>query len=84
MAGGFGAIKSPLIAKTLLPASSSLAIADGLLGFYYHARGVLRRPGGRKLLFYNLMYGAPVFAPLLLAACGFLGVLASALRRSRQ
>ncbi len=83
VAGGFGAVKSPDIAKTLLPAASILAIADGSLGFYYHARGVLRRPGGRKLLFYNLMYGAPVFAPLLLGACGFLGLLASVLRRSR-
>ena len=31
--------------------------------------------------FYNLMYGPPVFAPLLFAAAGFLGLLASLLRR---
>ena len=31
---------------------------------------------------YNLMYGPPVFAPLLFAASGFLGLLASLLRRA--
>jgi hypothetical protein len=78
---GLGAVKSPRIARTLLPAASLLALADGSVGFVYHARGVLRRPGGLKLPFYNVMYGPPIFAPLLFAACGFLGALASLLRR---
>jgi hypothetical protein len=41
---------------------------------------VFRRPGGSKKLLYNVIYGPPVFAPLLFAASGFLGVLASLLR----
>jgi len=81
MAAGLGAIKSRKIAHTWLPAVSALAIADGSLGFYYHARGVMRRPGGAKLALYNIMYGPPIFAPLLFAACGFVGMLASLLRR---
>jgi hypothetical protein len=84
MAAGLGAIKSRKVAHTWLPAMSALAIADGSVGFYYHARGVLRRPGGAKLLLYNIMYGPPVFAPLLFAACGFVGLLASLLRRESR
>ena len=78
-----GAIVSPKIARTWLPAMSVLAIADGGVGFFYHARGVLRRPGGMKKPLYNIMYGPPIFAPLLFAACGSIGLLASLLRRER-
>jgi hypothetical protein len=70
-------------ARTLLPAASLAAAADGALGFYYHARGVARRPGGMKKPFYNIMYGPPIFAPLLFAACGGLGLLASLMRREQ-
>jgi hypothetical protein len=76
-------IWSPKVAKRLLPAASALAIGDGAVGFFYHARGVKRRPGGLKNPLYNVMYGPPIFAPLLFAACGFLGVLASMFRRER-
>jgi hypothetical protein len=62
---------------------SALAIADGTVGFGYHARGVLRRPGGLKKPIYNIIYGPPLFAPLLFAASGFLGLLASLLRREK-
>ncbi|HVB54938.1 MAG TPA: hypothetical protein VNE63_00700 [Candidatus Acidoferrales bacterium] len=78
-----GAVKSPRVAKKLLPTVSALAIADGAAGFYYHARGVARRPGGLKHPVYNIMFGPPIFAPLLFAACGFLGLLASMFRRER-
>jgi hypothetical protein len=54
-----------------------------MIGFFYHARGVLRRPGGTKLPLYNILYGPPIFAPLLFAATGFLGLLASLLRRAK-
>ena len=83
MGAGIGAMRSRKIAHTVLPALSALALADGGAGFYYHARGVLRRPGGRKHLLYNIMYGPPVLAPLLFAACGMLGLLASLLRREK-
>jgi hypothetical protein len=83
MLSGIGAIWSRSIARTLLPIASALALIDGTLGFFFHARGVLRRSGGTKLPLYNLLYGPPIFAPLLFAATGFLGLLASLLRRAR-
>jgi len=83
MAAGIGAIRSRRVANTLLPAVSALALADGAVGFYYHARGIARRPGGTKKPLYNILYGPPVFAPLLFAACGFLGLMASLLRREK-
>ncbi len=77
----FGAVKSRRLAVTALPVLSAVASADAAVGFYYHARGVLRRPGGRKHLLYNIIYGPPIFAPLLFGAAGLLGALASLLRR---
>ena len=79
----FGSVKSRRLATTALPAVSIIAGVDAAVGFYYHGRGVLRRPGGRKNLLYNIMYGPPIFAPLLFGAAGMLGVLASLLRRRR-
>ncbi len=79
-----GAVKSRKVAHTWLPALSVAAIANGAIGFFYHARGVARRPGGLKRPIYNIIYGPPVFAPLLFAASGFLGVLASLLRREER
>ena len=84
MAAALGAIASESVANTALPAVSALCLADGAVGFYYHARGIARRPGGMKKPLYNALYGPPVFAPLLFAACGFLGLLASVLRREKQ
>jgi phosphate/sulfate permease len=78
------AVYSERAAKVLLPASSALAAIDGAIGFGYHVRGVLRRPGGRKTWLYNILYGPPIFAPLLFAACGALGLLASVLRRESR
>jgi len=82
MAAGIGAVFSKTVARTMLPLVSILALLDGAAGTFYHVRGMLRRPGGRKYPLYNLIYGPPVFAPLLFAASGFLGVLASLLRRA--
>lgn len=79
----FASVKSRKLATTALPAVSAIAAADAAVGFYYHARGVLRRPGGRKHLLYNIIYGPPIFAPLLFGAAGMLGALASLLRRRR-
>ena len=84
MAAGAAAVKSRGVAHTWLPAVSALAIVDGAVGFGYHARGVLRRPGGLKKPVYNVIYGPPIFAPLLFAASGFLGLLASLLRREKR
>jgi len=84
MASAAGAVKSRRMANTALPAASALALANGAIGFYFHARGIFRRPGGAKKLLYNALYGPPIFAPLLFAACGFLGMMASLLRRERK
>ncbi|HEY8315063.1 MAG TPA: hypothetical protein VIG51_12950 [Candidatus Baltobacteraceae bacterium] len=77
MIAGMGAVSSRRVAHTWLPAVSALAIANGTVGFFFHARGTLRRAGGMKKPLYNLIYGPPLFAPLLFAASGFLGMLAS-------
>jgi hypothetical protein len=71
------------VAKTLLPAMSLLAMLDGAAGFVYHAIGIVRRPGGLKKPLYNIMYGPPILAPLLFAASGALGLLASLMRREK-
>jgi hypothetical protein len=77
-------IRSPRAARTVLPIMSVAAIVDGGVGFYYHARGVIKRPGGTKTLLYNVLYGPPIFAPLLFAACGVIGLLACLMRRERR
>ncbi|HEX4004539.1 MAG TPA: hypothetical protein VHX60_00035 [Acidobacteriaceae bacterium] len=82
-AAAFGSVRSRRLASTALPALCTVASADAAIGFFYHARGVLRRPGGRRHLLYNIMYGPPIFAPLLFGAAGMLGFLASLLRRRR-
>lgn len=81
MFAGIGAVFSRAFARTLLPITSALALLDGMVGFFYHVRGIGRRAGGFKKPFHNIVYGPPVFAPLLYAATGFLGLLASLLRR---
>lgn len=80
-AAAIASIRSRRIARTALPALSAAACLDAGVGFFYHARGVVRRPGGTKHLLYNIMYGPPIFAPLLFGAAGMIGILASMLRR---
>lgn len=77
-------IRSRRMARKALPAVSAAACVDAGVGFYYHARGVVRRPGGLKHWLYNIMYGPPIFAPLLFGAAGMMGLLASMLRRSSR
>lgn len=84
MLAGIGSIRSRMMGRVFLPVSSALALLSGMLGLFYHARGLVRRPGGLKKPFYNLLYGPPLFAPLLFAATGFLGLLAGLLRREKR
>ena len=81
MAAALASMKSRRAAHTWLPAAAALAMVDGGVGCFYHARGIMRRPGGLNKPLYNLIYGPPLFAPLLFSACGFLGLLASLLGR---
>jgi hypothetical protein len=80
-AAALASIRNRRIGCTALPLLSAAATADAAVGFYYHARGVVRRPGGVRHLLYNIMYGPPIFAPLLFGAAGMIGLLASMLRR---
>jgi hypothetical protein len=86
LGASIGAIVSGRVARTLLPAASAVAMLDGAAGFVYHGRGILRRPGGKGFAtrLHKLMYGPPIFAPLLFAACGMLGLLSSLLRREHE
>ncbi len=74
-------VRSKRWAKTVLPVAALIYMADGLLGEYFHARGVARRPGGWKLAAYNVPMGPPIFAPGLMTLVGGMGVLAALLRR---
>ena len=59
-------------------------MADGVIGTGFHVRGILRRAGGSKKPLYNTLYGAPIFAPMLFAAMGMLGMMAYLMRRERR
>jgi hypothetical protein len=78
---GIAGVASRRAARTILPAASALVVANGLQGFYLHVRGVHQKPGGFHNLRYNLEMGPPVFAPLLAAMVGGMGILAALLRR---
>jgi len=81
LAATVGARMSERIANTLLPVASGLLMLNGAIGTGYHLRGILARPGGAKKPIYNVLYGPPIFAPMLFAACGLLGALAYLMRR---
>jgi hypothetical protein len=84
MAAAAGAaVVSERAARKLLPLISLATLADGVIGFVYHVRGIRRMPGGFKLGQYNIVMGPPIFAPLLVCIVGVLGTLASFLRRER-
>jgi NAD(P)-dependent dehydrogenase (short-subunit alcohol dehydrogenase family) len=83
VAAGIGGVFSKRWAKTALPVTAAAYAANGLLGEYFHARGVSRKPGGWKLFSYNLPMGPPISAPGLMAMVGGMGLLAALLRRER-
>ena len=77
-------IKSKRAANTVLPLASAAAMLNGMIGTGYHIRGILRRPAGKKKPLYNTLYGPPIFAPMLFAACGMRGMMAYLMRRERD
>ena len=81
VAAGIGGVFSKRIAKTWLPAAAGLYALNGLMGEYFHVRGVGKRPGGWALPTYNVVMGPPLFAPGLMAMVGGMGLLAAVLRR---
>lgn len=76
-----GALVSERVARRLLPALALASLADGVIGFVFHLRGVGRMPGGWKVGQYNVVMGPPLFAPLLTCTVGVLGLVAGLLRR---
>jgi hypothetical protein len=76
------ALLSERAARRVLPVLSVITLADGVLGFVYHLRGIRRMPGGFALGQYNVVMGPPIFAPLLMCTVGVAGVLSGFLRRS--
>ncbi len=81
MVSGIMGIWSKRWAKTALPITALIYTADGLLGEYFHARGVARKPGGWAMASYNLPMGPPISAPGLMTLVGGMGLLAALLRR---
>ena len=71
-------------AKTALPISALVYTANGLLGEYFHARGIARKPGGWGLASYNVPMGPPIAAPGLMTLVGGMGLLAALLRREAK
>lgn len=83
VAAGAAAVVSERAARKVLPALSAVSIADGLVGTFYHLRGIHRVPGGFRQGQYNIVMGPPVFAPLLTCTVGVTGLLTGVLRRER-
>ena len=80
---GIGGVFSTRWAKTWLPLAAGIYTLNGVLGEYYHARGVARKPGGWRLATYNVPMGPPIMAPGLMTIVGGMGLLAALLRRER-
>ncbi len=80
-AAGVAGFFSRRMAKTALPLTSAMLVANGLQGTYLHARGVAQRPGGWSMPRYNAETGPPIMAPLLVTVVGGMGLLAALLRR---
>jgi len=76
----FAACVAPSVAwvNTALRAIGWLAVASGIVGFWFHHYyGMAKKPGGYKWLLHYLMYGAPQLAPLALACMGVLALIAA-------
>ncbi len=81
MVAGIGGVFSRRWAKTILPITALVYTVNGLMGEYFHARGVARKPGGWGLASYNVPMGPPIAAPGLMTIVGGMGILAALLRR---
>jgi hypothetical protein len=82
-AGLLGAF-SRTAARTVLRRVSMTTLTDGIIGFFFHLRGVARKPGGWSLPVTNIVMGPPIFAPLLFGTSAYLSLMASYLRREED
>jgi hypothetical protein len=62
---GVAGFLSRRAARTVLRLVSFVTLIDALIGFYFHIRGIKRKPGGWRLPMTNMIMGPPIFAPLL-------------------
>jgi hypothetical protein len=83
-AAGIAGVGSKRMAKTFLPIASAAVVANGLQGTWLHLRGIAQKPGGWRMLRYNVEMGPPLFAPGLMAMVGGMGLLAAVLRREGE
>ncbi|HXU23737.1 MAG TPA: hypothetical protein VN697_06890 [Tepidiformaceae bacterium] len=83
LAASVAAVFSRAAAKTFLPAAAGGYAAVGAIGLFFHARGIVRKPGGLKYAWYNITMGPPPMAPALFAMVGGMGILAALLRREK-
>jgi hypothetical protein len=81
VAAGVAGVASKRLAKTFLPVASAAVVLNGLQGTWLHVRGIGQKPGGWRMLRYNVETGPPLFAPGLMSMVGGMGLLASILRR---
>src|SRR5579863_1258197 len=75
------AVFSRRAAQIVLRPTSVVTLIDAGVGFYFHVRGIHRKPGGWRLPMTNMIMGPPVFAPLLFGTSAYLGLVASYLQR---
>src|SRR5665213_771906 len=80
-AAGIAGFLNRTAARTVLRSVSVLTMADCVVGFYFHVRGIQRKPGGWRLPMVNMVMGPPIFAPLLFGTSAYLGLIASFLKR---
>lgn len=80
---GLAGVVSQRVAQRVLPVLALATIADGVIGFVFHIRGIQSMPGGFRLGRYNIVMGPPIFAPLLMCTVGLLGLLAGFVRAER-
>ena len=82
-AAGVAGVVSERAARTVLPAVSLVFALDGMIGVYFHLRGIARKPGGFREASYNLVMGPPALAPGSLAMVGAIGLMASVMDREQ-
>ena len=61
---GLAGFFSRRAARTVLRWISAVTLIDATVGFYFHVRGIHRKPGGWRLPMTNMIMGPPIFAPL--------------------
>src|SRR3954471_21359223 len=83
-AAGIAAFFSRRAARTVLRLAAAVTLIDAGVGFYFHVRGIQRKPGGWRLPMTNMIMGPPIFAPLLFGTSAYLGLIASYLQREEE